>query len=69
MSNQTNKETIFVESLGFRILKSDYDNYKDKVGQCTKCQEHAPLLDPCCNAPLLFEGSNFFPEKLNVERK
>jgi hypothetical protein len=32
---------------------------KYDTGICTKCKEHTPLGEPCCNAPVFFEGSYY----------
>lgn len=32
---------------------------KDDVGMCTACFEHTSLGDPCCGAPVSFEGSTY----------
>lgn len=31
-------------------------DFLDVIGTCTKCYEHTPVLNPCCNEPVSFEG-------------
>jgi len=30
---------------------------KDQCGQCSLCGEFTSLLEPCCGAPVFFEGA------------
>jgi hypothetical protein len=31
--------------------------YQGAIGVCTECKEWTSVLDPCCGAPVLYQGS------------
>lgn len=35
---------------------------EEKVGMCSKCKEWTAIKDPCCGAPVWFEGELVQPE-------
>jgi hypothetical protein len=52
ITNQIAKEVDAIEPVwGFEPIEEVED-----FGRCSRCGEMAELKDPCCNAPLWFEG-------------
>jgi hypothetical protein len=47
--------------------KKKYIPYKEDFGICTKCGKLTELGDPCCYAPVEFEGELYTPEFFEEE--
>jgi hypothetical protein len=39
------------------------------IGQCAECAEHTDVNEPCCNAPVWFEGNLILITEIELERE
>jgi hypothetical protein len=44
-------------------------DYVDKIGICSNCGEMTSVLEPCCDAPILFEGSQISIDEFEDEEE
>jgi len=53
------------------VSKTEADDIapKDEQGMCVACKEYTSILEPCCNAPVQFEGILWTPEEWEERQK
>lgn len=35
------------------------ENFKDEMGICTECNELTPVVDPCCDGAVSYQGDTY----------
>lgn len=63
-------ETVLEVVIHNKMIKDLLNSKEDPMnpdyfGRCSKCKEMTSLLNPCCNAKILYKGSSIDPDRIN----